>query len=83
METRECNYCAGTGLPQYPDSKHGCQACGGKGFFKLKKLQAFEGICPRCKEHTEAHESCCGKGAYVEGALVSEEEARERLGLND
>lgn len=38
------------------------------------------GICPDCKEWTDAGDSCCGAGAYVEGGVVSDEsviEARE------
>lgn len=37
----------------------------------------FQGVCPRCHEHTTAGDSCCGEGAYVEGARVSDEEAIE------
>ena len=42
-----------------------------------------EGICPQCGEWTEAQESCCGRGAIVEGSLLGEDEARELLGLED
>lgn len=42
-----------------------------------------EGQCPRCGEWTEAQESCCGRGAIVEGSLMGEDEARELLGLED
>ena len=35
----------------------------------------YEGICPVCHEHTTAGNSCCGAGAYVDGGLVSDEEA--------
>jgi hypothetical protein len=35
----------------------------------------FEGICPDCHEHTTAGDSCCGRGAIVEGGLVTDEEA--------
>lgn len=37
--------------------------------------KSFEGVCPACHEHTQAGDSCCGEGAYVEGALISDEEA--------
>lgn len=39
----------------------------------------FEGICPDCKEWTTAGDSCCGRGAWVEGGLVSDESAQEAL----
>ena len=39
----------------------------------------FDGICPDCKEHTTAGDSCCGRGAYVEGGLVSDESAQETV----
>ena len=38
-----------------------------------------EGVCPSCKEWTTAGDSCCGDGAYVEGGLVTDEQAREDL----
>lgn len=35
------------------------------------------GMCPACKEWTDAGDSCCGRGAWVEGSLVTDEEANE------
>lgn len=37
----------------------------------------FEGICPSCKEHTTAGDSCCGEGAWVEGGLITDQSALE------
>jgi len=34
---------------------------------------SYEGICPRCKEYTTAGDSCCGRGAIVEGSLISDD----------
>lgn len=36
-----------------------------------------DGLCPKCHEHTTAGESCCSRGAIVEGGLVTDEEALE------
>lgn len=38
-----------------------------------------DGICPVCFEHTSAGESCCGAGAWIEGDVVSDEEAQEEI----
>lgn len=38
----------------------------------------FDGLCPECHEHTTAGDSCCGRGAYVEGGLVTDESVQER-----
>jgi len=37
----------------------------------------YDGVCPECHEHTTAGESCCGRGAYVEGGLITDESAQE------
>jgi hypothetical protein len=48
-----------------------------KVWLKTTAEQEFDGICPACKEHTTAGDSCCGRGAYIEGGRVSDEEAEE------
>ena len=35
----------------------------------------LEGMCPACQEWTLAGDSCCSRGAVVEGGLVTDEEA--------
>jgi hypothetical protein len=35
----------------------------------------YDGMCPECHEHTTAGDSCCGAGAYVDGGLITDEEA--------
>lgn len=51
------------------------------GMLKLAKGKLvehdFSGICPECGEHTSAGESCCGRGAYVEDGIVSDEYVTE------
>lgn len=41
--------------------------------------RTLDGICPECKEWTTAGDSCCGRGAYVEGGLITDESAEESL----
>lgn len=45
-------------------------------------MRVLEGLCPACYEHTMASESCCGQGAWVEGGVVSEQEAEQELEAN-
>lgn len=42
-----------------------------------KVIEETLGICPRCHEWTTAGDSCCGRGAVVEGGYVSDEAAQE------
>lgn len=37
----------------------------------------LEGVCPKCKEWTTAGDSCCGRGAYVEGSIITDESVHE------
>jgi hypothetical protein len=37
----------------------------------------LDGMCPRCKEWTEAGESCCSRGAIVDGDLITDDMAEE------
>lgn len=45
----------------------------------MKSLDDFLGMCPKCHEWTTAGESCCGRGAWVEGDLVSDESAIDAI----
>ena len=40
-------------------------------------MENLEGVCPKCHEHTEAGSSCCGRGAIVEGELITDEQVQE------
>lgn len=37
----------------------------------------LHGTCPRCGEHTEAGDSCCGEGACIEGDITTDQEGLE------
>jgi hypothetical protein len=46
---------------------------------KTTAEQEFDGVCPSCHEHTTAGDSCCGRGAVVDGDLVSDESAQDTI----
>jgi len=50
--------------------------------FKKIEHSDYLGICPDCHEHTTAGESCCGRGAWIEDSIVSDEDALEEQGYN-
>ena len=49
-------------------------------FLRVKRrsdMGELEGMCPACKEYTTAGDSCCGRGAIVEGSLITDEQVHE------